>query len=170
MFYFLIILFFPYFTASAAGLQVSPARLDFDMPAQGEEIKKIIISNPSADLQLFEIYADDFTDIISINPRTFSLESGARQEVAISVTASQNTELKQSNLSIIARPFSTENIVISSASKIPITITQNTPTNANNKIVQNNLWYIGGLVLLSIFLLVYIIYLHSKFKKIHPDK
>ena len=67
------------FLANAAGIQVFPSSLSLNVAAKGKTITSITVINPTSDVSVFEVYADDFSQNISANPSSFTLESGAKK-------------------------------------------------------------------------------------------
>ena len=123
IFYLLILFLFPSSAVQAAGLQLQPTSFDLEICDQAVQTK-LVVSNPAKEIQLFEIYADDLVDFIDINPKTFTLESGTRKEILITIKPSKEASITNTNLSITSRPFAIENFAINSAAKIPISIKQ----------------------------------------------
>ncbi len=123
IFYLLILFLFPSSAVQAAGLQLQPTSFDLEIRDQAVQTK-LVVSNPAKEIQLFEIYADDLVDFIDINPKTFTLESGMRKEILITIKPNKEASITNTNLSITSRPFAIENFAINSAAKIPITIKQ----------------------------------------------
>lgn len=131
----------------ASGLSVSPARLDFEVNDETKASKSLIVSNPTADVLIFEIYADEFAGIISAKPESFTLEAGGRKEVVINANAKNITNSPSSlfgqpfgpelmvegrggkggvvstNISVVGKALAEGKINLASGAKIPITIT-----------------------------------------------
>ena len=110
-------------TASASGLSVSPARLDFELSGNTNVAKNIVVANPTADVMIFEVYADEFQDTIIVNPESFTLESGGRKEVSVSI---DSEKLKQAqtiatSLSVVGTPLAQNKVNIGAGAKIPLT-------------------------------------------------
>ncbi len=120
-----IILFIP-FLASAAGLQISPSYLNFEVVSGKETSQKIIVANPTADVQIYEITADDFSDFIKSLPKSFTLESGERKEVIITIMGqdllAQANQKITSNLSVVAKPLASDGLTVGTGAKVPIEI------------------------------------------------
>ena len=105
----------------AAGVQVSPDKLEFTTNSQ--QSKEMVVANPTADVQIFEIYPDDFERAISIKPESFTLEAGGRKKVEVSVDASRlSASLITTNLSILARPLADSKLKVNTGIKIPLTV------------------------------------------------
>lgn len=122
--------------ASAAGIQVSPAKLDFSVNNGAPASQNIIVVNPTADVQIYEVYADDFTQIVKPNPASFTLESGGKKTVAINVDSSAlNNNRGQNlafNLSVVGKPLADNKFSVGTGVKIPITVTVNAPVKTTN--------------------------------------
>lgn len=119
----------------AAGLQISPTRLSFSLPPESEKTQSIIVANPTADVQIYEITADDYPNYIKPVPKSFTLESGARKEIAVTVLSqgplSSREQKIVTNLSVVAKPLTAESLTVGTGAKIQmeITITDSIGTN-----------------------------------------
>ena len=118
---FLLILFLP-FAASAAGVEVTPARLEIQAETGKQMQEKITVSNPTVDVLLFDIYPDDFKDIISISPASFTLESGERKTVALSIAATKKERVITTYISVLAKPLADSRFSANTGVKIPLSI------------------------------------------------
>lgn len=112
----------------AAGIEVSPAQIEFSFPEKmTEKTVQITVANPTADVQVFEVYADDFTQSFTIQPASFTLESGARKTLAITLKKSQLPS--QANLglagtiSIVGQPLAEGRVNVGTGIKLPFTVT-----------------------------------------------
>jgi len=110
----------------AAGIQASPARLDFSASQGRPASQNIIVVNPTADVQIFEVYSDDFTDIIKAQPQSFTLQSGESKTVKLTVTpslAQAEGQKLSTNLSVVAKPLADNQFSVGTGVKIPLSIT-----------------------------------------------
>lgn len=114
-------------TTIAAGIQVTPEKLDFEV--NKTQTKEIVVANPTADVQLFEIYPDDYDSSIKANPASFTLEAGARKKVLITVDSAKLVGVTSTNLSIVSKPLADSKIQVNAGVKIPINITTNNKLN-----------------------------------------
>lgn len=108
-------------TAFAAGVSASPERLNFNVQ-NSPVTDEIIVANPSADVQLFEIYPDDFERQIKITPTSFTLESGERKRIKVTVGTQWTRGISSTNISVLERPLADSQVKISAGIKIPVTI------------------------------------------------
>ena len=141
-------------TALAAGIQVSQARLDFTVAANRQSSQTLTVINPTADVQLFEVYPDDFTEAIKTNPASFTLEAGAKKTVTIAINlqglGSQTTgQIVSTNLSVVDKPLSgSQQFSVGTGVKIPISIIQTDQAgNWENKFISYR-WILPALGLL----------------------
>ncbi len=139
--------------AYAAGIEVSPAKLDIDAKKTSVEL---IVANPTADVQIFQVYADDFEDQIKLSPQSFTLESGARKVVVVTIAASF-ANLKQdgvfaTNISIIGKPLAEGTFSVATGVKVPITV--NLMPQAKTTDHNKALWF-GAFVVLLIAAVIY---------------
>jgi len=113
--------------ALASGISVSPAKLEW-LLSQNKKIadKTITIANPTADVLLIEVYADEFSNIITAHPQTFTLEAGALKSVQVQINKlnwdNSQSAILSTNLSVTARPLAESQVNIGAGVKIPITI------------------------------------------------
>jgi P pilus assembly chaperone PapD len=115
--------------AAGAGIQVSPSKLKLEIAADNPAAAELAIGNPTADVQLFEVYPDDFAGIISANPSSFTLEAGAAQTVRITVFPGKlkGEETLATNISVLAKPLADSRFQANSGVKIPIIISSMKP-------------------------------------------
>ncbi|MFA5991741.1 MAG: hypothetical protein WC794_05870 [Candidatus Doudnabacteria bacterium] len=144
----------------AAGLQISPSRLNFTVAPNQEMTQKIVVANPTADVQIYEITADDYTNFIKPQPKSFTLESGARKEVAITVMLTQANQKVATNLSVVAKPLTADGLTIGTGAKIPleITVIETIPS------YDKNLVFIVIVVVLVIIIIITSLYFSQKRK------
>lgn len=109
--------------ALAGGLQVNPEKLNFELDAATAQTRKLVIINPAADVQLFEVYADEEAPGLTINPASFTLEAGARKDVAVNADAGKlKPGVSLFTLSVLARPLSDSRVAVNAGAKIPVMI------------------------------------------------
>jgi hypothetical protein len=132
-------------TALASGIQVSPAELKFENYSQKPASLTLTVVNPSADVQVFEIYPDDFKNIISVSPESFTLESGAQKLVAVTVKPKNNSYVS-TTLSIISKPLAESKLQFATGAKIPLTISYEAVRSKSKNIP----FIIGGGILLAV--------------------
>jgi UDP-3-O-[3-hydroxymyristoyl] glucosamine N-acyltransferase len=144
-------------TASASGISVTPEKIFLENFNNTSTTQTLTVANPSADVQIFEVYPDDFSDIIKIYPSSFTMEAGARKTVEISTTNKTQIETGSvitTNLSIVSKPILENKFSVGTGVKIPVTVTfsQNTKVESNKKF---NSGYLNiGLVILLFALMV----------------
>lgn len=126
--FFLTLIFLPVVTL-ASGISVSPAKLELAVQAGTTISEALTVTNPTADVQLFEIYADDFTDMFAFNPATFTLEAGARKTVQMTVNPRQSrlsdSSVLSTTLSVVSKPLADSRFQANTGVKIPASITLN---------------------------------------------
>jgi len=134
-----------------AGLQVSPDKLVFNINGVEPKTEEMIVVNPTADVQLFEVYADDYAKLIKVNPASFTLEAGARKKVLVTVTPDNlPAGIISANLSVVSEPLISakeQNVGINTGVKIPFTIQLSTST-------EKPLWQFYGLIALGCLIVV----------------
>ena len=113
--------------SQAAGIQVSPSKIDFVLEIGDESVsKELIVANPTADIQIFEVYPDEFSEIIKTNPASFTLEAGERKVVTVTVYSIVTTEnisqILKTNLSVVGKPLIETRLQANTGVKIPLSI------------------------------------------------
>jgi len=113
------------FGVCAAGIQVSPSSLKFEIRAGEEAEKEIVVVNPAADVQIFEIFADEFSDLVKINVSSFTLEPNSKKTVSIKIDSkskNKNPGIYKTHLSVIAKPLLDSRFQANTGVKIPVLI------------------------------------------------
>lgn len=152
--------------AQASGIKVSPSRIDIiteiNKPMSGE----LIVVNPTADVQIFEIYPDEFPEIIKANPASFTLEAGAKKTVAVTAypAAAENvSRVLRTDLSVVGKPLIKTRLQTNTGVKIPITVVVGrsaTMTESDSGISLRLLYIILNVV--SFGAIIYLIYSKNK--------
>ncbi|PIR97573.1 MAG: hypothetical protein COT91_00660 [Candidatus Doudnabacteria bacterium CG10_big_fil_rev_8_21_14_0_10_41_10] len=115
-----ILIFFP-LTAHVVGIQVSPSKIDLEGEVGKPSSAEITVSNPTADIQLFEVYPDDLENIFSVEPKSFTLEAGIKKTVKITAT-SQTPGIMKTNLSIVGKPLADSRFNANTGVKLPVSM------------------------------------------------
>lgn len=111
---------------SASGIEVTPSKLELKVTSTNSASATLTIANPTADVQVFEIYPDDFAEIILASPQSFTLESGVRKVVTITVKPNKDgkaSQILQTNLSILAKPLADSRFQANTGVKVSLSIT-----------------------------------------------
>ncbi len=120
----LIFILFPVLS-QAAGIQVSPSRMDFALRANESASQELIVVNPTADVQIFEAYPDEFPEIIKANPASFTLEAGGKKIVVVTAypAAAENvSQILKTNLSVVGKPLIETRLQANTGVKIPLSV------------------------------------------------
>ena len=116
-----IILIYPLLVVSA-GLEVSPSRVEIEAEAGKQASAELRVVNPTADVQLFEVYADDFVSLISVRPSSFTLDADSAKDVIITIDTVGPSSIIQTNISIVAKPISQNKFQQNTGAKVPLTV------------------------------------------------
>jgi len=105
----------------AAGISVSPSSLQFN---EARQIRQITVTNPTTDVQIYEISPDDFSELFIVSPESFTLEAGGKKQVNITLTDAIKPANKiiTTNLSVMGRPLLERRFTVNSGVKIPINL------------------------------------------------
>jgi hypothetical protein len=106
---------------SASALKITPSSVHLEGVSGKTEQKIITIENPGSDVALFEVYIDDFSDWISVNPTSFTLNPGEKREVLISAN-SRNQGIYATALSVVSKPLSSRKLQANAGAKVPLEI------------------------------------------------
>jgi len=110
----------------AAGIQVSPARLEIDSGIS--ESTSLTVTNPTNDVQIYEVLVDDFDEVIKVSPESFTLEAGENRNVSVTINqqALQNSsEIISTTISVVQKPLADARFQAKTGVKIPITVVTN---------------------------------------------
>ena len=109
-------------TALAVGIEVRPAKLEL---TSEQPSNYLTVTNPTADVIIYEVYADDFGDLLEINPTSFTLEAGASRQVSITLSdkpEAKSGSLLSTNLSILQKALADSRLQAQVGLKITLTI------------------------------------------------
>ena len=159
----LVFVLFPVLS-QAAGIQVSPSKMDFTVEIGGEPVsKELVVVNPTADVQVFEVYPDEFSEIIKANPASFTLEAGARKIVIVKVDPVEiegSSRILRTNFSILGKPLVETRLQTNTGVKIPTSVTINNEiikTDSNDKISSELFYMILIIVAFGSGLVTYLV-------------
>ena len=107
--------------AKAVALKVSSAELKIQTNSGQTASKEIVVTNPDNNVAFLSVYPDEFSDLITIKPESFVLESGQSQKVVISAK-SQQAGVFFTYISVVAKPLGEQKLKANSGVKIPIEI------------------------------------------------
>ncbi len=124
--------------ASATGLAVSPSSLYIKTDSGGTGAAYFTVSNPDNQVQAFEIFADDFQNLIRISPPVFTLSPGGAKKVSVEMTAQnqRQTGNQRITISVVSHPLTEKGTQIAAGAKISLNIMD---TDAKTKIPTENL-------------------------------
>lgn len=117
----IIIFFLAAGSAGAVSIKVNPSEIKIEAGVDNLTEKEIIIENPGKNVDLFEVYADDFSDWIKINPESFILEGGNSQKVILEIK-NKETGVFSTTMSVVAKPLSEREFKANAGVKIPLEI------------------------------------------------
>lgn len=132
--------------ASAGGLEVTPSKLTLQA-AQGDKLfSEITVGNPTSDVQIFEVYADNFSDQIQIDPASFILEAKSRKTLTVRFLGFRSGVFA-TNLSVLAKPLLDSRFSANAGVKIPVSATISSQKTSRKDWLLS-LAAIGGILLL----------------------
>ncbi|MDP2704379.1 MAG: hypothetical protein Q8P01_04115 [bacterium] len=108
-------------TAEAVGIGAVPAELNVNVRAGKNAQRHITVRNPSSAVSLFDVYPDEFADVIRVIPSSFVLEGGKEREVTVRV-GPEKAGIIQTMLSITSQPLSENEFGANAGVKVPIVI------------------------------------------------
>lgn len=107
--------------AGAVGIGVKPKSLNINAGSGGEVNTEMLVMNTGREPAMYKIFPDGLENKIKISPSDFRLEPDGTQIVKVSVKIIAPGKYA-SNLSVMAKPLSTEGFSASTGVKIPIEI------------------------------------------------
>lgn len=162
---FLIFLFLPFF-AQASGIQATPPKLELQTEVGKPLQVEILVQNPSADIQVFEIYLDEFKKVIKTYPESFTLQPGEQKRITITIEALSEPKILSTFISVVGKPLLETKFQANAGVKIPLTITVLKPVLA--KKFSPLVYYFGSFALIVLGLIIF--YLIQKFIKKKPSQ
>src|SRR3989339_170130 len=129
--------------SKAAGISVSPSRLNFELSAGAVASQNITVENLTAEPVIFRLYADEFGDELVLQPDDFRMEVGEKRKVKI-IARPKTAGLKATNLSIVAQDLDRRQFNVLTGVKIPLTL----KVSAAPAVPWNNLAVIVPLLLI----------------------
>ena len=103
----------------AIGIGAKPSSLNLDLEINQPKKAKILIYNVSQEAGIFQVYADELSEWIKVEPNNFRLEARETKEVEIAITA-KDGGIKTTNISILATPLNRQSFSALSGIKIPL--------------------------------------------------
>ena len=102
----------------AIGVSANPPHLELN----GELSAEITVANPSRDVAVFNVYPDEFKEIIKVSPASFVLEGGDEKRVKVTISPLERGKF-ETTLSIVSEPLLKSSFNASSGLKIPLVFT-----------------------------------------------
>ncbi|MCK4525177.1 MAG: hypothetical protein KAU07_01960 [Candidatus Andersenbacteria bacterium] len=161
--------------SQAAGIQVSPSKVDLVLEENKSASKELIVANPTADVQIFEVYPDEFPEIIKANPASFTLEAGGRKTVIVTAypAITENvSQILKTNLSVVGKPLVETRLQANTGVKIPLSIIIEyvaIETASNNKISPRLFYAILIVVALGFGSITHLILKRNKKRNNYPN-
>lgn len=117
--------------ASAAGIEVSPSKLEVTV-SSAKNTAELFVANPTPDVQVFDVFADDFPDNVKSDPTSFTLEAGGRKKIILTFKASglPNNSKITTFISVVATPLAEGRLQARTGVKIPLSLS-----------IENSPWY-----------------------------
>lgn len=107
--------------AKAAGLEVSPARLNISV-GSAPVTARLEVKNPTADVQLFEASLDEVEPGVTVRPKSFTLQSGQAQTVQVIAEPSSSRSFS-GTVSIVGAPLKDSSVsAVGGGVKIPVVV------------------------------------------------
>ncbi|MBL8030916.1 MAG: hypothetical protein JNK33_01135 [Candidatus Doudnabacteria bacterium] len=128
--------------AQAAGIEVSPARLEMSV-GNKPVTSRIQVKNPTSDVQLYEVSLNTDDSSIGIRPKSFTVQAGGSQEVQIRVEPKDSAEFS-GEVQVVGRPLAATSNEIGSGVKLPLAIHYG----------AHSVWYQQSLTWIAFILLV----------------
>ena len=107
--------------AQAVGVSVTPSKILLNAQVNQPIKTQISIKNPSGVVGIYDVYPDEYLDIIKITPSSFTLEAGEFKTVELAIKP-QTSEIFTTNISIVAQPLSPRDFQANSGLKVPLEV------------------------------------------------
>jgi len=107
--------------ALAVSVGVKPKELNLKATIGMSAETELLIVNTGIEPAFYQIYPDDFTKKITVQPSDFRLEPNGNQIVSI-IVKSWKPEKSVTNLSVVARPLNIQGLSANPGVKVPLVI------------------------------------------------
>lgn len=117
-------------SAGASGIAVSPAKLEIFAALGKSATSQMWVKNPGTEVQIFEVYADEFAEFLDVNPNSFTLEPQEQRSVAVRLNekfwnhSRARSQILQTELSVLSLPLKDlpGGFTANAGVKIPVTL------------------------------------------------
>lgn len=109
------------FSAQAIAVKVFPSELEIKANPGVLTKEEIMVKNPGENVALYEVYVDNFSDWIKIEPESFILESKKSKKVTLEVKNNEEG-IFSTTVSVVAKPLSERKFKANSGIKIPFKV------------------------------------------------
>ena|SRR3989338_1305125 len=106
---------------SAIGISATPATLAIKTTVNREGMARFIVSNPSIEVGLFEVYPEEFEEFITVIPSRFVLEAGERREVLARVKRREVGTLR-TTIAVEAQPLGVPSLGVGGGVRLPLSL------------------------------------------------
>lgn len=137
--------------AEAAGIEVSPARLEMSVGIKSV-VSRIQVKNPTSDVQLYEVSLNTDDSSIVIRPKSFTVQAGGAQEVQLIAEPKGSTEFV-GEVQIVGRALVATSNEIGSGVKLPLAIHYGA---ASVWYQKTFVWGLSGMALLLVGLMAWL--------------
>ncbi|MBU1036778.1 hypothetical protein KKF32_01925 [Patescibacteria group bacterium] len=147
-------------TVSAAGIAVTPTKLFFQSEVKSSKTQTLTVKNISPSPLIYNLYSDELTDQIVIQPQSLRLDPTESQRVEITIKP-RYTGVYITNISILAQNLDKREFNAIAAIKVPLEM--RVFPKEGSFLSKMYLWFIISFTALVILLIIFIII--SKRKK-----
>lgn len=156
--FFISLVFFPT-PLGATGILVTPSKLFVQTTVKKAVAKELVIKNISQGPLIYNLYSDELSEMITINPSIFRLEPTEEQKIKITIKPTITGTLI-TNISIVAQEIDRRKFNADAGVKIPLEII------ALSKVAINySKFLIGKIFGLIVIISLIIILIRQKKKK-----
>jgi hypothetical protein len=135
-------------SVSALGISAIPSKVLVTSTVHQPEYKALTLKNPSQEAAIFDVFIEDFQEIVRVEPRNFLLESNQKKTVQV-VVLPQEAGVFSTDISVVARSLSAQSFKGGTGLKIPLVIQAEEASSQ-----KNWSWYIVAIdIILGVALL-----------------
>lgn len=102
----------------AIGVSVTPATLSVKTVSGKEAVARFTVRNPSKEVGLFEAYAEEFEEFLTLIPNRFVLEAGEKREVVVRAKRREEGALRTA-IAIEAQPLGEPALGVGGGVRLP---------------------------------------------------
>jgi hypothetical protein len=142
-------------SAVAAGISITPSKLEFKLETGQKQTEKLTVSNITDSPLVYSFYADELRDQIIAQPTTLRLEPNEVQEIKV-IANPRHKGTYLTNLSVLAQDLDKKEFNAVAGVKVPLEMI--VLPSSHSSFYKNIIWYIIILLILIVAVIMFVNY------------